>query len=93
MLICYPIDLSALALHKWIVVYIYPHPQSRWDQCIIFPPFESGTSAKDVYQECFIKLVNSRFVERCPTPEPLISSPNEDAAPAKKGGGRSKVIS
>uniref|UniRef100_A0A7C9DN57 DNA-directed RNA polymerase III subunit RPC3 n=1 Tax=Opuntia streptacantha TaxID=393608 RepID=A0A7C9DN57_OPUST len=51
-----------------------------------------GTSAKDIYQECFIKLVNSRFVERCPTPEPLISSPNEDAAPAKKGGGRSKVF-
>ncbi|KAJ8437229.1 hypothetical protein Cgig2_012498 [Carnegiea gigantea] len=60
----------------------------------IVPSEASGvrTSAKkDFYQESFIKLVNSRCVERCPTPEPLIAR-NEDEAPAKKGGGRSKVF-
>lgn len=52
---------------------------------------EGSSAGKDAYRESFIKLVNTRFVERCPAPEPLLSSPNEDLGP-KKGGGRSKVF-
>ncbi|KMT16386.1 hypothetical protein BVRB_3g055310 [Beta vulgaris subsp. vulgaris] len=49
----------------------------------------SGGS-KDTHRETFIKLVQNRFVERCPAVEPLIALPTDGETPAKKGGGRSK---
>ena len=46
--------------------------------------------ALDVIQESLRKLLMIRYVERCPSPEPVISPPVEQDA--KKRGAKSKVI-
>ncbi|XP_057547804.1 uncharacterized protein LOC130826236 isoform X1 [Amaranthus tricolor] len=52
----------------------------------------SNAGNQDTYHEKFIQLVHSRFLERCPIAEPLISLLAEGETPAKKGGGRSKIV-
>ncbi|KAL2920680.1 DNA-directed RNA polymerase III subunit RPC3 [Bienertia sinuspersici] len=52
----------------------------------------SNEGSRDTHRESFIKLLRSRFVERCPAAEPLIPLPTEAETSAKKGGGRSAGI-
>ncbi|KAL3521537.1 hypothetical protein ACH5RR_019686 [Cinchona calisaya] len=46
----------------------------------------------DNIQESFTKLVNGRFVERCPAPEPFLAPPSEEETPAKKRGAKSSKV-
>nr|GMD75274.1 DNA-directed RNA polymerase III subunit rpc3 isoform X1 [Ipomoea batatas] len=47
-----------------------------------------GDSGKDAALDSFKSLVNARFVERCPAPEPFIAPPSDDETPAKKRGAK-----
>ncbi|CAI9755120.1 unnamed protein product [Fraxinus pennsylvanica] len=44
-----------------------------------------------VVRETFSRLLNARFVERCPAPEPFLA-PHEEETPAKKRGTKSAKI-
>lgn len=46
----------------------------------------------DHLKESFNKLVNGRFVERCPAPEPFLAPPSEEETPAKKRGAKSTKV-
>lgn len=46
----------------------------------------------DNIQESFNKLVNGRFVERCPAPEPFLAPPSEEETPTKKRGAKSTKV-
>ncbi|KAL3837694.1 hypothetical protein ACJIZ3_022285 [Penstemon smallii] len=51
----------------------------------------ADSSNVDVVRESFNKLLNSRFVERCPAPEPFLPPPSEDEPTTKKRGAKSKI--
>lgn len=40
----------------------------------------------------FNKLVNARYVERCPAHEPFLAPPAEEETPAKKRGAKSTKV-
>ena len=46
----------------------------------------------DHVKESFNKLVNGRFVERCPAPEPFLAPPSDEETPAKKRGAKSTKV-
>ncbi|XP_027103786.1 uncharacterized protein [Coffea arabica] len=46
----------------------------------------------DHLKESFNKLVNGRFVERCPAPEPFLAPPSDEETPAKKRGAKSTKV-
>lgn len=47
----------------------------------------------DIVREYLHKLVAARYVERCPSAEPMLVPPNEEDTPAKKRSAKSaKVI-
>lgn len=50
------------------------------------------STAQDATRETLSKLINARFVERCPDPEPHLSPPSEEEAPARKRTKSSKVL-
>ncbi|KAK6155696.1 hypothetical protein DH2020_009944 [Rehmannia glutinosa] len=52
----------------------------------------AGSSDIHVVRESFIRLLNARFIERCPAPEPFLAPPAEDEAPAKRRGAKSAKI-
>ncbi|KAI5675127.1 hypothetical protein M9H77_06077 [Catharanthus roseus] len=52
-----------------------------------------GNCSTDAVLETFNKLVNARFVERCPAPEPFLEPPAEDETPAKKRGAKTAKVS
>ncbi|KAK2983516.1 hypothetical protein RJ640_023050 [Escallonia rubra] len=43
----------------------------------------------DALQDSFNRLVNARYVERCPAHEPFLAPPGDDETPAKKRGAKS----
>lgn len=43
-------------------------------------------------QENFIRLLNARFVERCPAPEPFLAPPGDEETSAKKRGAKSAKV-
>ncbi|KAI6672357.1 hypothetical protein NL676_000263 [Syzygium grande] len=49
------------------------------------------STAQDATRETLSKLINARFVERCPDPEPHLSPPSEEEAPARKRTKSSKM--
>lgn len=51
-----------------------------------------GNCSTDAVLETFNKLVNARFVERCPAPEPFLEPPAEDETPAKKRGAKTAKV-
>ncbi|KAJ8543100.1 hypothetical protein K7X08_005623 [Anisodus acutangulus] len=52
-----------------------------------------GDSSADAARDSFNRLVNAKFVERCPAPEPFLEPPTEEeAAAAKKRGAKSAKI-
>lgn len=60
---------------------------------VLFSSFLSGNStALDPLIESFNKLVNSRFVERCPAHEPFLAPPSEEETPAKKRSAKSAKV-
>ncbi|KAG9136413.1 hypothetical protein Leryth_022402, partial [Lithospermum erythrorhizon] len=46
--------------------------------------YSSGNSAEDSVQDNFHKLVQARFVERCPAPEPFLAPPAEEKSSTKR---------
>ncbi|PHT74269.1 Photosystem I chlorophyll a apoprotein A2 [Capsicum annuum] len=46
-------------------------------------------SSVDVARDSFNNLVNARYVERCPAPEPFLKPPSEEKTAAKKRGAKS----
>ncbi|KAM7499658.1 hypothetical protein LguiA_024072 [Lonicera macranthoides] len=50
---------------------------------------EGNSMALDPLIESFNKLVNNRFVERCPAHEPFLAPPSEEETPAKKRSAKS----
>lgn len=60
---------------------------------MIYKPFWVDCAVQNDVREHFRKLVNDRFVEQCPAPEPFIAEPTPEETPAKKRGAKStKVI-
>lgn len=53
---------------------------------------KQGDSSADAAQDSFNRLVNARFVERCPAPDPLLEPPAEEETAAKKRGAKSAKI-
>ncbi|KAK4357478.1 hypothetical protein RND71_023088 [Anisodus tanguticus] len=54
---------------------------------------EDGDSSADAARDSFNRLVNARFVERCPAPEPFLEPLTaEEVAAAKKQGAKSAEI-
>ncbi|XP_059298824.1 uncharacterized protein LOC132051673 [Lycium ferocissimum] len=51
-----------------------------------------GDSSADAARDSFNRLVNARFVERCPAPEPFLEPPTEEETAAKKRGAKSAKI-
>lgn len=49
------------------------------------------TAVQDAVRESFHKLLDARFVERCPAPEPFIEPPGESTS-VKRGSKAAKVI-
>ncbi|XP_073129743.1 uncharacterized protein [Henckelia pumila] len=51
---------------------------------------EQTTGMSDVLavKESFNRLLNFRFIERCPKPEPFLAPPSDEEPPAKKRGAR-----
>nr|XP_017242247.1 PREDICTED: DNA-directed RNA polymerase III subunit rpc3-like isoform X2 [Daucus carota subsp. sativus] len=43
-----------------------------------------NSTASDALHECFRKLVNAQYVERCPAHEPFLAPPTEEETAAKK---------
>lgn len=52
----------------------------------------SGNFSIEGVKEIFYKLLNARYVERCPAPEPFLEPPSADEPPAKRRGAKSKVV-
>ncbi|KAI5652783.1 hypothetical protein M9H77_29970 [Catharanthus roseus] len=52
-----------------------------------------GNCSTEAVLESFYKLVNARFVERCPAPEPFLEPPAEDETRAKKQGAKNAKVS
>ncbi|KAK9286948.1 hypothetical protein L1049_015356 [Liquidambar formosana] len=48
--------------------------------------------AQDAIRESFIRLVNARYVERCPAHEPFLVPPTEEETTARKRGAKSAKI-
>ncbi|PON51716.1 RNA polymerase III Rpc [Parasponia andersonii] len=48
-------------------------------------PSSGGPAVRDAVREGFHKLLNSRFVERCPAPEPFLEPPSEPKSSNKRG--------
>ncbi|KAK3008482.1 hypothetical protein RJ639_015093 [Escallonia herrerae] len=46
----------------------------------------------DALQDSFNRLVNARYVERCPAHEPFLAPPGDDETPAKKRGAKSAKV-
>ncbi|KAJ4951672.1 hypothetical protein NE237_028504 [Protea cynaroides] len=42
-----------------------------------------SNAVQDALRESFVKLVNARYVERCPDPEPFMAPPDEEDAPKR----------
>nr|XP_009627995.1 DNA-directed RNA polymerase III subunit rpc3 isoform X2 [Nicotiana tomentosiformis] len=51
-----------------------------------------GDSSAEAARDNFNKLVNARFVERCPAPEPFLGPSAEEETAAKKQGAKSAKI-
>lgn len=51
-----------------------------------------GNCSTEAVLESFYKLVNARFVERCPAPEPFLEPPAEDETRAKKQGAKNAKV-
>lgn len=51
-----------------------------------------GNCSTEAVKEIFNKLLNARFVERCPAPEPFLEPPSEDEPPAKKRGAKTTKV-
>ncbi|KAM3218254.1 hypothetical protein P3L10_022784 [Capsicum annuum] len=51
-----------------------------------------GDSSVDVARDSFNNLVNARYVERCPAPEPFLKPPSEEKTAAKKRGAKSAKV-
>ncbi|GAA0158420.1 DNA-directed RNA polymerase [Lithospermum erythrorhizon] len=51
-----------------------------------------GNSAEDSVQDNFHKLVQARFVERCPAPEPFLAPPAEEKSSTKRSSKTFKVL-
>ncbi|KAI3458145.1 hypothetical protein Pfo_014808 [Paulownia fortunei] len=51
----------------------------------------AGSFDVHVVRESFNRLLNARFIERCPAPEPFLAPPDEET-PAKKRGAKSAKI-
>ncbi|KAL8543987.1 hypothetical protein ACS0TY_004511 [Phlomoides rotata] len=51
-----------------------------------------GSFDANVVRENFRKLLNARFIERRPAPEPYLAPPSEEDHPAKKRGAKSAKI-
>ncbi|EPS57236.1 hypothetical protein M569_17584, partial [Genlisea aurea] len=47
-----------------------------------------GSSDVVIIRESFNKLVNARFIERCPAPEPFLSQPFEEEPTQRKRGAK-----
>ncbi|KAF3622938.1 60S ribosomal protein L5 [Capsicum annuum] len=58
-------------------------------RCDFFEYISHGDSSIDAARESFNNLVNARYVERCPTPEPFLKPPSEEKTAAKKRGAKS----
>ncbi|PHT40677.1 60S ribosomal protein L5-1 [Capsicum baccatum] len=55
----------------------------------IYKPSLIQDSSIDVARDSFNNLVNARYVERCPAPEPFLKPPSEEKTVAKKRGAKS----
>ncbi|KAG5600658.1 hypothetical protein H5410_032028 [Solanum commersonii] len=53
---------------------------------------KQGDSSADAARDSFNSLVNARFVERCPAPDPLLEPPAAEETAAKKRGAKSAKI-
>ncbi|XP_052176063.1 uncharacterized protein LOC127790540 isoform X2 [Diospyros lotus] len=53
---------------------------------------EGNHTAQDALQQHFSKLINSRFVERCPAHEPFLAPPVEEETTVKKRGAKSAKV-
>ncbi|XP_042483733.1 DNA-directed RNA polymerase III subunit RPC3 [Macadamia integrifolia] len=51
-----------------------------------------STAVQDALRESFVRLVNARYVERCPDPEPFIAPPDEDAPSSGKPGSKAAKL-
>ncbi|GAB4858270.1 hypothetical protein Ancab_009743 [Ancistrocladus abbreviatus] len=50
---------------------------------------QGNNANEDAFRESFYRLVGHRFVEHCPAPEPSVSLPTQEDAPAKRRGAKS----
>lgn len=51
-----------------------------------------GDASTDAARDSFNSLVNARFVERCPAPEPFLEPPPAEETVAKKRGAKSAKV-
>lgn len=82
---------------KWNLVELTPYVTKSWTSRISpslnhLLSLSANTMTTNVVRESLRKLLTARYVERCPAPEPVVSTPVEEATTRKRGAKSAKVI-
>lgn len=68
------------------------HGRLSFNQIIDRVEHKTGSFDVQVVHNSFRRLLNARFIERCPAPEPFLAPPTEEETSAKKRGAKSAKI-